>query len=929
MKGLLSVLAALLFATSCQKEDGGPVAGTESGTGIQGTLALEGNTPATGADVYLYARASVLSAGDSALFLRVLDNPDTLRDTALFRGAVTDGQGRYRFENLAAGNYALIGLYGDSAGGGKWVGFLPRLRVEAKSVTDAGLLSLKRLGGVSALVGVDHQPAENVKCQIPGLSFVAYTDEAGKCLLLNVPEGAYTIKFELAGFLARSVAGVAVEAGKITALPDTVELARDPSGPPPSPQNLVIALDTAERILTLRWDPSGVSDVVGYIVYRKSLDSLFRIDAPPLTDTLIRGTWFTDTLYKRLPDTAGVTYFYRIEASDKDGKASEPASYEPVTVPPAAHPIRIEFASPEYAAKEGDSAAVLWVRRAGPSARPVGVKWSFEDSSAARDSDFIPVTGELQFGPGDTLLPLRVPIAGDLRMEGPEVFRVRLSHPGNGAVWGDNAAARVTIADDDSLSLLGCADTLYAVRESDTAAVLTVRRGGETRRAVSLQYRTRAGSARDSSDFLAASGAVTLDSGETAKSFSIRIVNDTVEERAESFRVDLTAPSRDAEIRGCASAEVLIADDDSNYTAVPLDLSKAAFSHNLVHGDPVEFPSQLFDKDTVWPAVTEFRSSASELLPMPIADWDFKDCGQKEIKDLSGNQHAGVVGGSLGCRSDSAGSWALFDGNDSVTVASHPAFSFVDSFTVTAWVRPDSLKGLQTLVSKFYAPNSFSLSLVDGEYRFEVDFPDDSTWWGTGPVVAAPAAAGVWQHVAGVYDGRSIKIYVDGMLVKEALAHGAMMLSDRPITIGYYPSWSSFHGGMREVRLFNKALDIDGIWEQAHLGKFPPRPMELTAAFDAPQLVLGAGVYLSSQAGSTKYRWTLAGADSPEDLDGRKGSYAVLADNLAAPGDGWARAAFRPKAFKLFRYVIAGAGGNGHVRVNEVSLSGARRVTLP
>ena len=58
-----------------------------------------------------------------------------------------------------------------------------------------------------------------------------------------------------------------------------------------------------------------------------------------------------------------------------------------------------------------------------------------------------------------------------------------------------------------------------------------------------------------------------------------------------------------------------------------------------------------------------------------------------------------------------------------------------------------------------------------------------------------------WHHIAGVYDGRSIKLFVDGRSVGERAAEGTIQQNDIEITIGHIAGAARFRGAIREVRI--------------------------------------------------------------------------------------------------------------------------------
>lgn len=82
---------------------------------------------------------------------------------------------------------------------------------------------------------------------------------------------------------------------------------------------------------------------------------------------------------------------------------------------------------------------------------------------------------------------------------------------------------------------------------------------------------------------------------------------------------------------------------------------------------------------------------------------------------------------------------------------------------------------------------------------------------GTGVSLDRDLGAG-WKHVAAVREGRAMKLYVDGQLAasNEAETNPLDVSSDVPLEIGFGPQ-SHWHGKIREVRLYNRALDADEI----------------------------------------------------------------------------------------------------------------------
>ena len=97
---------------------------------------------------------------------------------------------------------------------------------------------------------------------------------------------------------------------------------------------------------------------------------------------------------------------------------------------------------------------------------------------------------------------------------------------------------------------------------------------------------------------------------------------------------------------------------------------------------------------------------------------------------------------------------------------------------------------------------------------------------------------GQWHHVAGVYDGAHMYLYVDGALDVSQPATGLIAQNSDPLCLGanskaYVPSCGCnelgyfFNGLIDEVSIYNRALsasEIQTIYAAGPVGKCPPSP---------------------------------------------------------------------------------------------------------
>ncbi len=147
----------------------------------------------------------------------------------------------------------------------------------------------------------------------------------------------------------------------------------------------------------------------------------------------------------------------------------------------------------------------------------------------------------------------------------------------------------VTITDDDeplAAGTLSISPATLSVNEGDagtTTATFTVSRTGGSDGAVSVNFATADGTtnpATAGSDYTANSGTVNFADGDTAaKTITVSIIGDTVDEANETFTVTLSGATGGAGL-GTSVSNVTITDDDEPLAAGTLSISPATLSVN-------------------------------------------------------------------------------------------------------------------------------------------------------------------------------------------------------------------------------------------------------------------------------------------------------------------------------------------------------------
>jgi hypothetical protein len=112
--------------------------------------------------------------------------------------------------------------------------------------------------------------------------------------------------------------------------------------------------------------------------------------------------------------------------------------------------------------------------------------------------------------------------------------------------------------------ILQFSGTAYVVNEVDGTIAITVTRTGGSDVPVTIDYAMSNGTATAGSDYTAAASTLSFDVGETSKTFTVPIINDSVVENAESVTLALSNPTRGAALGSPATATLTINSDDTN-----------------------------------------------------------------------------------------------------------------------------------------------------------------------------------------------------------------------------------------------------------------------------------------------------------------------------------------------------------------------------
>lgn len=193
----------------------------------------------------------------------------------------------------------------------------------------------------------------------------------------------------------------------------------------------------------------------------------------------------------------------------------------------------------------GTSPLSFTVSLSAASASTVTVNYATVGGTATSGTDFVSQSGTLSFAPGETSKTILIDVVGDTTFEINETFSVVLSGASTNATI-QVASAPGTITNDDAqpapptLSI----SSVSALENAGTF-VFTVTLSAASTSIVSVRFATANGTATagKNGDYTATSGTLSFSPGQTSKTVSVAIRNDSTVETDETFFVNLSRAS--------------------------------------------------------------------------------------------------------------------------------------------------------------------------------------------------------------------------------------------------------------------------------------------------------------------------------------------------------------------------------------------------
>jgi hypothetical protein len=274
--------------------------------------------------------------------------------------------------------------------------------------------------------------------------------------------------------------------------------------------------------------------------------------------------------------------------------------------------------------------------------------------------------------------------------------------------------------------------------------------------------------------------------------------------------------------------------------------------------------------------------------------------GEGNANDVAGTNNGTLVNGA-GFATGEVGQAFSLDGVSSfVSIPDSPSLDiFVSSITIETWIKVNQLtanSNWKGIVTK--GNTSWRLQGRAGTKTVAFSTPGVSP---NGDLYGSRNVNdGQWHHVAGVYDGTNMFLYVDGTLDASQPAMGSISQNSSPVCIGQTAQSSGyfFNGLIDEASIYNRGLtasEIQTIYAAGSGGKCPmSTPPFITSQPTNQTVFVGGTANFSVTAGGASplsYQWRFNGTNVSEATNttltltnvqlSQAGNYAVLVTNVA------------------------------------------------
>jgi Calx-beta domain len=264
--------------------------------------------------------------------------------------------------------------------------------------------------------------------------------------------------------------------------------------------------------------------------------------------------------------------------------------------------------------------------------------------TAIAESDYRPVSGTLIFAPGESVKTVTVDIINDSLREADESFNLILSNASSGSIADGYASAFIMPSDLPAVARPQVAVRGNTAAEGDGFVDFFVGLNAPSAQPVTVSYFTQPRTA-NTADFLAATGVLTFEPGQTVKTVSVALLNDTTVEGPETFVLELF-PATNADIVGSIGEANITDDDTAGTTVLSYGIGNDVYRVNSLPTTLVEDPDG--GQDTVLTGLNNYTLPAS-IENLSLAQLSaLNGTGNSDNNQFRGNTENNRLDGGIG-----------------------------------------------------------------------------------------------------------------------------------------------------------------------------------------------------------------------------------------------------------------------------------------
>ncbi|NCR29201.1 MAG: hypothetical protein GPJ25_24150, partial [Microcystis aeruginosa LE13-04] len=348
----------------------------------------------------------------------------------------------------------------------------------------------------------------------------------------------------------------------------------------------------------------------------------------------------------------------------------------------------------------------------------------------------------------------------------------------------------------------------YTVNENGTANITLTRTNGSDGE-VSVILTPSNGSATAGDDYTNTPITVTFANGQTSKTVTIPITDDSIYEPTETVNLTISNPTGGATLGTQQTATLTIIDND----AVPgvIQFSNATYSVNE-NGTPVT-------------AVTLTRSNGSDgavSVRINLTNGTATAPSDYNNTPITANFANGETSKTIEYASISQG--LSFDGINDRVESNQLFANTTDTFTIEFWAKPTATRNLTTESNSGTAGTSgqrYAIYPVQGEAASlgtnhagvgvsvgtnGISIFEHSSFYLPSPLVYQNTISD-WTHIAIVYNNKTPSLYVNGQFIKTGIksnyiVHPSLQLG---VNTGGSSNYGAYQGQLDDVRIWNKS----------------------------------------------------------------------------------------------------------------------------